>query len=256
MPISYRAAALAALTLPIAVLAPALAKTPLTIVHTEPVNVGRCQDNAATNLGQPGSVFECTCPADDYISGDIWGTDTYTHDTHICTAAYHAGAAQRGAGGMVTFQLMGPQDGFSSSERNGLKSRSWGAFDGSFRFVEYQPESDGAAMSEERKVRDLGRCEEADLTTMRGSTEEDLLSCSCPADTYISGDIWGTGTYTDDTHICTAAYHDGVMARGAGGTVVFELAGPQEDFPSSVRNGLESREWGTYQGSFRFVKPD
>lgn len=237
------AAALAAVPL-------ALVAQSLPVVNQPPRDIGRCADADLSQLRGSSDVVSCTCPADEYISGDIWGTDVYTDDSHVCTAAYHAGAMQRGAGGTVTLMAAGAGDGFPASERNGLESRQWGSYGGSFRFVEYRPGSAPvAAMSE--TPRDIGRCADADLTQMRGQAGA-LLSCSCPADTYISGDIWGSGTYTDDSHICTAAYHDGALSRGAGGSATFRLSGAQDGFAATERNGLQSRDWGAYDGSFTF----
>ena len=234
-----------------AILAQSSTSSGLPVVNEAPRDIGRCGDADLTAMrGSRMAVLSCTCPKDNYISGDIWGSGPYTDDSHICTAAYHAGALRRGSGGVATLQLTGPQDGFPESERNGLESRSWGGYDGSFRFVEYR---EGAALSpaQARAPRDIGRCADANLTTMRGEVGA-LLSCTCPADNYFSGDIWGSGPYTDDSHICTAAYHAGALRRGAGGKAVFTLTGPQDGFPLSERNGLESRAWGAYEGSFTF----
>ena len=250
--LSLTTACIAGLVTSGAILAQSETSSGLPQVSVEPRDIGRCGEADLVGMrGNSGAVLACSCPADDYISGDIWGSETYTDDTHICTAAYHAGALTRGRGGTATLQLTGSQESFPAATRNGLESRDWGPYEGSFRFVEYRPGSVSMASSD-RTPRDIGRCADADLTRMRADAGA-LLSCSCPADTHISGDIWGTDTYTDDTHICTAAYHAGVLQRGAGGTAVFELSGPQEGFSSSIQNDLESRDWGAYEGSFTFV---
>ncbi len=94
------------------------------------------QDNATQYRGQNGASFDFTCPAlvgGDYMGG-IWGTDTYTDDSAICTAAVHAGIITT-SGGAVTIEIVAGQKGYSGSTRNGVTSDIWGAFDGSYRFV-------------------------------------------------------------------------------------------------------------------------
>jgi hypothetical protein len=71
----------------------------------------------------------------------------------------------------------------------------------------------------------------------------------CPGPGVI-GTIWGTGTYTDDSSICTAAVHSGVISLETGGDVLIEITGPQDTWPSTEANGVTSSEWPEWPGGF------
>ena len=65
----------------------------------------------------------------------IWGTDTYTDDSSVCTAAVHSGAISLAAGGTVTIEIRPGLDAYRSSTRNGITSVPYGSWHGSFVFV-------------------------------------------------------------------------------------------------------------------------
>lgn len=67
--------------------------------------------------------------------------------------------------------------------------------------------------------------------------------------------VWGTDVYTDDSSVCTAAVHAGVIALQDGGTVYYyELPG-RDSYTGSSRNGIDTLDWGVWGGSFAFT-PD
>ena len=78
--------------------------------------------------------FTFLCPAGGTADG-IWGTDIYTYDSSICTAAVHAGVISFGNGGPVTIRLRPGAPSYTGSTRNGVTSSSYGAWGGSFIFV-------------------------------------------------------------------------------------------------------------------------
>ncbi len=65
----------------------------------------------------------------------IWGTDLYTYDSSICTAAVHAGRIALATGGAVTIQIKPGAASYMGSTRNGIASQSYGVWGGSFIFV-------------------------------------------------------------------------------------------------------------------------
>ena len=82
-----------------------------------------------------GTEHEFECPG----GGEpdtVWGTDIYTDDSSVCTAAVHAGAITVEDGGTVTIRLEGEQDSFEASERNGIASLEYPAWPGSFSVVD------------------------------------------------------------------------------------------------------------------------
>lgn len=81
------------------------------------------------------SAFSCGCPQDP--GGSVWGTDVYTRDSSLCAAAKHAGALK--AGGKITVYAAPPCQRYQGSERNGVGSSDWAAYEGgSFVFREHQ----------------------------------------------------------------------------------------------------------------------
>ena len=48
--------------------------------------------------------------------------------------------------------------------------------------------------------------------------------------------MWGTGAYSDDSSVCTAAIHAGVLAAGASASIVVTIAPGQEAYPASTQN--------------------
>ena len=68
--------------------------------------------------------------------GKVWGTDTYTSDSHLGAAAVHAGILKPNQTGTVTIRVVQPLPRFDGHTRYGVHSRSWHhEWDGAFEFV-------------------------------------------------------------------------------------------------------------------------
>lgn len=68
-----------------------------------------------------------------------------------------------------------------------------------------------------------------------------------------AGAVWGSGVYTDDSAIATAAVHAGVLAEGETGMVMIAVVGGQPSYPGSVSNGVASADYGQWEGSYQFL---
>lgn len=77
-------------------------------------------------------TYRCEAPGEPNV---IWGTDTYTDDSSVCTAAVHAGLITYEDGGAVTIEMRPGQASYEATNRNGVDSHSWASWDGSFVFV-------------------------------------------------------------------------------------------------------------------------
>lgn len=75
----------------------------------------------------------------------------------------------------------------------------------------------------------------------------------CPPDGEI-GSVWGTETYTDDSSVCSAAVHAGLINPVEGGRVVVEIAPGEESYEGTEANGVTSQDYGSWDGSFTFPK--
>lgn len=60
----------------------------------------------------------------------------------------------------------------------------------------------------------------SDCTDQANAYAQDVFTIDCPSGCGdISGNLWGTGIYTDDSFICSAAIHDGRII----GDLLFEI---------------------------------
>lgn len=66
-------------------------------------------------------------------AGPLWGTNIYTDDSSIAAAAVHAGLLKAGELGFIRVTIVPGRDSYPASERNGVKSQPFGAWQGSFR---------------------------------------------------------------------------------------------------------------------------
>lgn len=57
----------------------------------------------------------------------IFGTDIYTHDSYLSSAAVHAGVLKEHETGIVKVTILPPQGEFKGTGRNGVSSGSWNA---------------------------------------------------------------------------------------------------------------------------------
>ena len=80
-----------------------------------------------------GSTFRILCPPNGSV-GSIWGTNIYTTDSHLCTAAVHAGLITVREGGEVVIRFTPGQGSYAASNRNGVSSHSYGSWGSSFTF--------------------------------------------------------------------------------------------------------------------------
>jgi len=98
------------------------ATQPASVQATAGLDVGECPASAADF--KEGKLYTCSCPAQ--VQADtLYGSGTYSMDSHICTAALHAGALQRNVAGRVNVQMVPSPEVFKSVTQNGIKSESY-----------------------------------------------------------------------------------------------------------------------------------
>lgn len=193
--------------------------------------------NSVTGFrGQNGRRLTMVCPpAPPVVNWSLYGSDPYTDDTYVCGAAVHAGLITQANGGVVT-AIIGPDQGsYQSSMRYGVMSANRGPWWGSFSF----DRSNGAGQ--------LDWDTRATGLDLAGKT----LPLVCPAGGALKA-IYGTNIYSDDSSICTAAVHAGVITAAVGGTVTVQHVAGRSAYTSSTRNGVSSNAYGSSPASFRF----
>ncbi len=62
--------------------------------------------------------------------------------------------------------------------------------------------------------------------------------------------VWGTDLYTDDSSVCRAAIHAGVIDAARGGPFVITIHGSHSAYAGSTRHGVTTRSWGSWNRSF------
>jgi hypothetical protein len=90
------------------------------IAQANPGNLSAFHDKMGKRL-----VFRVTGST----MGSIYGTDIYTTDSDLATAAVHAGVLKAGQTGLVRVRIVPPPPGdFPSTTRNGITSTAWGTY--------------------------------------------------------------------------------------------------------------------------------
>ncbi len=87
--------------------------------------------NAYQFKGENGQTLKFKCPPNG-TAEMVWGSDVYTADSSICTAAVHAGLFTLEDGGEVTVEYRPGRQTYGSTERNGITTYNYSEFDRSF----------------------------------------------------------------------------------------------------------------------------
>ena len=118
--------------------------------------------------------------------------------------------------------------------------------------IDYTPDSASGSSTSAGSAQSINWATQAD--GWRGKNGQRYV-LQCPAGGTISGRIWGTDLYTDDSSICTAAVHAGLITAASGGVVTIEIRPGAGAYNATARNGVASRAYGGWAGSFIFLKP-
>ena len=212
-----------------------------------------CSFNANQIQGHAGTSHRVSCPAG-CTGGAVWGSSHYTGDSAICKAGIHAGVSTT-QGGTFLVTLAAGQPAYRGMLRNGIRSSDYGPYGKSYRL---SADAGGTAAPTPAPSRS------APLVV----SEEDVIEAgcsfnanqihgevgsrhvvSCPAGC-TDGAIWGTGHYTGDSRICKAAIHAGFATPQGGGSVIVTLGKGRPAYRGSLRNGIQSSDYGSYGKSY------
>jgi len=197
----------------------------------------------ATSLnGADGQTLTLACPPGGEPHS-VWGTDIYTADSSICTAAVHSGLITFQQGGTVTIELRPGKTIYGASERNGVTTNTYGSWDHSFVFK--TPNTEKIL----RAAQDVTPVLWNTSATVVGFAPGKTLMFLCPAGGKPSS-VWGTDIYTLDSSICTAAVHAGRINLESGGPVTLEMRPGESSYKGSLRNGIKSSDYEQYGSSF------
>jgi hypothetical protein len=214
------------------------------VITAQELVVANASTTASAYKEEVGKRFTFLIPGGLSIWGNPWGTDIYTHDCSIMSAAIHAGIITREQGGIVTIEIMPGQNSYTGSTRNGITSQNYGQWNGSFKFIRESRNDLPADI--------IYASSETKLDSYRGSTGKRLKYYLAPGTT-ITGKVWGTGIYTDDSYLAAAAVHAGVITKEKGGIVTVEIKNGMPEYKGSEQNGIISENFGAWQGSYAFI---
>ncbi|HTJ33320.1 MAG TPA: Hsp70 family protein [Dactylosporangium sp.] len=75
---------------------------------------------------------------------------------------------------------------------------------------------------------------------------------NCPADGSI-GTVWGSGPYTTDSSVCTAAVHAGKITLAGGGRVVIKIRPGESSYEGTTQNDIVTTSYDGYPWAFDIV---
>ena len=212
-----------------------------TIAEEEAVPLAdACPDQVADMRGSTAPLT-CSCTPEAAATGSVWGSGPYTDDSNVCRAALHAGLIEDEPVN-VTVNFLPGRSTYTGSEVNGVVSNDYGPWSGSFGFegVAFVEAPDTVCPRNARQY--------------RGQSAP--VTCECSAELAGGeGTAWGSGPYTDDSNICRAAVHAGIIPAD-GGEVTFRMLPGQASYEGSTSNNVRTANWGEWESSFDFVETE
>jgi LCCL domain len=87
--------------------------------------------NLVSFQGEVGKSFWFDITGD--TDGNVWGSDVYTSDSSLATAAVHAGVVRPGERKVVRVTVVSPLARYQGSTRNGVTTAPFGPYPGAYR---------------------------------------------------------------------------------------------------------------------------
>lgn len=208
---------------------------------TDDASVDPWTADAIAHRDAIGKTFDYACPAGGNADS-IWGVETYTDDSSVCTAAVHVGLITVEKGGDVTIKIAAGKDAYDAGTANGITSSEYAAWPGSFIFPKAPP---GSGKFDASPATWSITAESLSLKV--GQTA--VVTCSAGGQI---GTIYGTGVYTADSYVCSAAVHVGLITQKKGGPVKVELVKGASTYTSTTAHGITSVAYGAFDPAFTF----
>jgi len=214
------------------------------------------ETTAAGFNGKTGQIYNFRCP-EGGTRHTVWGSDTYTADSSICTAAVHSGLINLSRGGVVTIEIRPGRQTYGSTTRNGIKTTTYGEYARSYVFRGVPSAASKSSEVADVPANNSDMEEEATpidwSTSAAGFSGEagQTYTLQCPAGG-TKATVWGSEIYTADSSICTAAVHKGLITTARGGIVTIEIRPGKSIYGSTTRNGVKTNSYGEYGRSYVF----
>jgi hypothetical protein len=203
---------------------------------------------ASFRTAPTGSIFLFT--ASGSLSGGVWGTNSFTDDSTIGSAAVHAGVLADGQQGVVRVVTGPSRLAYIGSKANGITSGSWGSWSASYSVSD---PAGNVALHAYPGMPANPLPNPGSMTSYRDRIGAAIYFSVTGA---ASGGVWGSGPYTDDSSLARAAVHAGVVPVDVTGTAKVTVLGVQPSFISTTANGVTSSSYGSYGGSYLVTPSD
>jgi beta-lactamase regulating signal transducer with metallopeptidase domain len=204
-------------------------------------------------------------------NGTVWGSELFTSDSDLSTAALHSGIVQLGQTAVIKVTMEDGLRKFTGTTRYGVTSYDWDNSGGYYSAYRIDPVEKNALQSnglgtEESAQPDVGflQLEGYEFQTTRKIGTAPPISLSSLRDqvgrsfylqvrgsTTNPEPLWGTGVYTDDSSLAAAAVHAGVLDPGETGIVKVTVLPGRDRYEGSTLNGMTSHDYGQWGGSYR-----
>ena len=201
--------------------------------------VSAWQRTASPYRTKVGTIVKFDCPPNGEAHS-VWGTNLYTDDSSVCTAAVQVGLITFKDGGTVSIKILDGADSYTGSTENGVTSQAYASWGASYSFPDAKTIAVAAGIPWDRA---------ANFYANKGSAD---IAVECQANG-TADTVWGTGIYTDDSSICTAAVHSGLITFNDGGKVTFHFVAGQSSYKGTTAHGVTSQDYGAWGKSFAFV---
>ena len=167
------------------------------------------------------------------------------------------------SGGAVTLSILPGQPAYPGSNVNGVSTQDHQNGSGSFMFFDTQEfaqtvaDDIAVARAEEGKPMKIYWRFDVEDNLDRTHIGE-TFTYRCMPDNLVSANVWGTDVYEEDSSVCYAAVHSGLITIEEGGEVTVKIGSGQASYSGSSRNGVSSRDITSrtphQEISFTFVK--
>jgi hypothetical protein len=202
-------------------------------------------ETASSLIGNIDRDFTYTCPQNGTV-GNVWGTDFYSSNSSICSAAVHAGIITARDGGKFQIKIRSGEKFYNGTARNGVTTSRLGEHKGSFIFLNVTGSS---APSEQTEIIEWNER----ASQLDGKLDQDF-TYMCSQNGTVDNNVQGTDIYTTSSSICSAAVHAGIINAKNGGKVKLIISQGEKFYNATKRNGVLSSRHNSYPWSFKFIK--
>ncbi|XP_054856682.1 cysteine-rich secretory protein LCCL domain-containing 2 [Eublepharis macularius] len=165
----------------------------------------------------------------------VFGTSFYESSSSICRAAIHSGMLDN-RGGLVDITRRGRSDFFVKSARNGIESLS-----------KFKPSNSFILSKVTVHTLDCYTTVAELCPFKKPATHCPRSYCPayCKEEPSYWAPVYGTNVYADNSSICKAAVHAGVLTDDAGGYVDVMPVDKKKYYNGSLKNGIQSESLKT-----------